>query len=1095
MSTKALDFDAYIDDRRRDFTGRAWVFNDIDAWLAQDGAPRFFILSGEPGSGKSTLAAQLAHVRKPHARHFCIGGRSDTVDPRVFSQSLSHQLTRLDGFAAALLEEQGVHVDVKIQVQENYGTIIGLQIENLLIKASSPQVAFNQAVLLPLGALYSGGYAGQVLALVDGLDESETFQGGRRIYELLAGLGGLDERVRFFLTVRSGSQAERFLGELPARRLKLDAVGGNNRKDLQDYIRLKTAASAAIQSRLSQSGMDLERFIKLLEGVHQDNFRYLALLFAALERGEQWVDDLERLPSGLDGIYRQHLRDRAIGKNKTLWRAYRPVLGVLAAAREPLRPEMIEKFSGVDGQTVGDILLDAGEFLDRQPEEEPRYSLYHRSLADFLGDRLKAGEEFWIDLQAVHRKIAAAYQPALAAKAWRKIDDYGLNHLAQHVLDGGRGGDFSFVLEPGWMKLRIAKENYGYSGFMADIGLAWRAAELDDAARMDGGEAMANWTLQARYALIEAGIRTLARDVPPALLVRLVQEGIWQAERAIGLAAQAPDLNMRIEGLCALLHSGSLEAHQAGEVQKLLQEWGADPVCGQERAEPALIPGLPFSQDALNLEQKRQVQRVLKRVLKRKADHVEWLPTFGSKEKSLMSIMSELLTPASEASINRRGYLADLLGIRPSVNGQVVRRNEWEKSLSLALELGFTSGQAETLFQLALEKVKSIQSLDAYEMGLWALARYLPAALEQRFLDLALALPPDAWRARILERLAPGLSREALTRTAEACTTLQEDHLAKMRFYVGIALQTRSSELRRGAVEQVFEHAGQLASEDQAASITILAGLAELLTPGQIELVLEQAQRGLTRQNLYALGRLLPHLEPERRASLAATAIRRPYDLEMEGYLAPTFIQVWPYLSIDDRADYLRRLPSKNPARRDEILAAMQATDTAAREAALVLAMVETIFFLQDDLPQNLKTLLPHMQPPHLEKALELASAVEPAEIRRVAVLLLASRLPVDQRTALLHDVLEEALSLPVDQATGLAATLAGVQPDELVNRAAWGEKVLTESLHSAAANGLGGVASCLGDLAPAWAVLAGSETVDEVYAALHEEIEQREWV
>ena len=117
---------------------------------------------------------------------------------------------------------------------------------------------------------------------------------------------------------------------------------------------------------------------------------------------------------------------------------------------------------------------------------------------------------------------------------------------------------------------------------------------------------------------------------------------------------------------------------------------------------------------------------------------------------------------------------------------------------SLTLELGFTSGQAETLFQLALEKVKSIQSLDAYEMGLWALARDLPAAFEQRFLDLALALPPDEWRSRILERLAPGLSRDALTRTAEACTTLQEDHLAKMRFYAGIALQTRSSDLRRG---------------------------------------------------------------------------------------------------------------------------------------------------------------------------------------------------------------------------------------------------------------------------------------------------------
>ncbi len=42
----ALDFSDYIADRTRDFVGREWVFAEIDAWLADPGAPRFFIITG-----------------------------------------------------------------------------------------------------------------------------------------------------------------------------------------------------------------------------------------------------------------------------------------------------------------------------------------------------------------------------------------------------------------------------------------------------------------------------------------------------------------------------------------------------------------------------------------------------------------------------------------------------------------------------------------------------------------------------------------------------------------------------------------------------------------------------------------------------------------------------------------------------------------------------------------------------------------------------------------------------------------------------------------------------------------------------------------
>lgn len=54
-----IDFTRYIADRTRGFSDRAWVFADLNAWLADADGTRFFLLSGEPGSGKTAIAARL----------------------------------------------------------------------------------------------------------------------------------------------------------------------------------------------------------------------------------------------------------------------------------------------------------------------------------------------------------------------------------------------------------------------------------------------------------------------------------------------------------------------------------------------------------------------------------------------------------------------------------------------------------------------------------------------------------------------------------------------------------------------------------------------------------------------------------------------------------------------------------------------------------------------------------------------------------------------------------------------------------------------------------------------------------------------------
>jgi hypothetical protein len=63
MSThlSVIDFTLDLEKLTKDFTGRQWVFDDIDPWL-RNSDERFFILTGELGVRNSDLAALLTQI-------------------------------------------------------------------------------------------------------------------------------------------------------------------------------------------------------------------------------------------------------------------------------------------------------------------------------------------------------------------------------------------------------------------------------------------------------------------------------------------------------------------------------------------------------------------------------------------------------------------------------------------------------------------------------------------------------------------------------------------------------------------------------------------------------------------------------------------------------------------------------------------------------------------------------------------------------------------------------------------------------------------------------------------------------------------------
>lgn len=105
-----LDFAAQLHEKRRDFVGRQWLFDEIDAWRVSSRHERALLVVGDPGIGKSAFVAEMIH-RNPGgqvlAYHICRADDPETLRPSTFVMSLAGMIAgRLPAFADLLESHQ-----------------------------------------------------------------------------------------------------------------------------------------------------------------------------------------------------------------------------------------------------------------------------------------------------------------------------------------------------------------------------------------------------------------------------------------------------------------------------------------------------------------------------------------------------------------------------------------------------------------------------------------------------------------------------------------------------------------------------------------------------------------------------------------------------------------------------------------------------------------------------------------------------------------------------------------------------------------------------------------------------------------------------
>jgi tetratricopeptide (TPR) repeat protein len=610
------DFVNYAADHTRNFTGREWVFQAVNDWLAKTDGSRVFLLTGEPGSGKTAIAGRLTEFSQGlsaprglpfltyhflSAVYFCSARAALRIDPREFSKSISLQLAeRHKAYQEALIAvgEKNINISIQQRIEraESGAEIKGVMIENLDLAGLNPQEAFNRAVLEPLRMVYDQEFDEPITVLVDALDESLAHVGRVTIVELLSGLEDLPSQVRFILTSRPDEQVENRVWDADNLFISGPAYDERNREDINDYVRKRLRQEESLTAKIGRlEPKDATGLARTITDKAQGNFQYVSFLLDAVAGGHRNITDLERLPEGLDALYYDSL-NRVVRLGGRNWATdYAPLLGVLSVAQANLTFARLEDFIGHSEESVWQSLVDLRQFIEElvpkedQEDTEWEYRLYHQSVADFLHHKVvtrkgqRTPNRYYLSAKEQHQRIVNHYRSGASSWEevdWSETDNYGLRYLTYHLRQAGYHGELYALLtaSPNWMN----HEFIALTGDMAYVeDLDFAIAELSNSLGVDDVPILAKL-----HTARQVASTWVSRYTDDALRV-LVWLG--REDEALTTVWRRDNVSAQLGGLLAIYYAlkrrGQTDIGLLDQAEKVVRMIGA----GRERADAFVL--------------------------------------------------------------------------------------------------------------------------------------------------------------------------------------------------------------------------------------------------------------------------------------------------------------------------------------------------------------------------------------------------------------------------------------------------------------------------------------------------------------------------
>lgn len=346
------DYADYIEEKSKDFVGRQWLDQKIQAFTAQKPRGYFFIL-GDPGIGKTAFMANLVK-QHGYAHHFNI--RAEALNTAgFFLRNISLQLAQMYALETKKIPA-GNAIDARF-------------FNNLLKEVSLALKPGKKAVIL-----------------VDALDETSGSGFPEEANLLLLPIT-LPKNIYFVITSRRISLQMRI--ECEQERLQIDQDTPENIEDILAYLELYVTR-AGIQHYLAEQNIRQAEFVEMMQRKCQGNFMYLRYVLPEIESGAYANQALTQLPIGLANYYEDHWR-RIRGRDEAGWISYKlPVIIALTVTNEPISLDLIADFSKIanHGQILS-VIHEWKQFLFEtqilhQGVPQKRWRLYHDSFRDFI---------------------------------------------------------------------------------------------------------------------------------------------------------------------------------------------------------------------------------------------------------------------------------------------------------------------------------------------------------------------------------------------------------------------------------------------------------------------------------------------------------------------------------------------------------------------------------------------------------------------------------------------------------------------------------------------------------------------------------------
>jgi hypothetical protein len=1014
------------------FTGREWLVRELDAFMAAKPCG-YFLVEADAGMGKTAFAAWLVKTRG-YLFHF--------------SRSPGGRLTRgaLQSLAAQVIRKFRL-TDV---TQEGF-------VAEWALSATGFQSLLSQAASR-LGA------KGSLVLVVDGLDEAEPVPDGMPF-----GLPVLlPPRVYVVATFRTGGAPPHVE---PSKKVRISQDDPANIGDIRGYL-AKAAAAEPLAGRLAAAHMSKAAFVDLLTPRCKGVWVYLRYVLSEIRDGSRLPGAIADLPAGLQAYYASQFDG---WRRAPDWAdGLLPLLATLGVADEALSAATLAELAGGQDQarvrrwcgttllpllTISTPAVPTGQAAASPTSGDERlFAIYHASLREVLrGDTPKGTEgaplEDALELRqatvAAHSRICDRYlllfggldaglaklagDPALG-----QVDGgYPLRHLTRHLSQAERADDLTRLLRAehpadgpaGQQEVGSRADNVWY---LAQDAADYLGHYLDDLHRAGGIAAETTDRAAARravapslgqeiaYALMAASIVSRTKNVPPALVQRAVETGVWSAERGLDHARRLPDAGDRVQALLAI-QPRLAAGERPGVLAEALANARDIPDQGSRlRALARVAASLPANQQA------EVFREALAIAATQEPDHLA--SALRAMAPRLPADMRPEALRLASSITDPRARVDALTGLVPFLGPQ-----EQRQAINAALDADRAQyGDVAGHWAGPVDEVFRGKTLAAF-------APQLPPDLLNEALLLAAKLPDGGDRAGALTALAPRVAESnrpgVVEQARQAALTIEYD-TSRFKALIALAPLLPNGQ-RRDALRQALDGAAAewdltrmellvamapaLPSDLLADAHTMaegiagdgyrvraLAGLADSLPAEQRPGLLRQAVDALKTDKWLlereALSDLVPHLPSDLLTEVLDLVIAGPYD----DFRVRALRALAPYLPPDLLARCLAAVAISDDFGRAGTLRVLARYLPEDDHRAVQRIAMETTFAITEfnARREQLDLLLPVLHPGLLDQAVAACEAMDDDGYRPKALTCLAIGRPGAGR----DDILDKAL-------------------------------------------------------------------------------------